>query len=590
MRHIYLFLAVRLLAKQRLRTAAIFCGMLFSVYLLCSFSCFGYEFWRQVDTGTSQGSDATEGIFFLLVAAVLLLVVFCAVILLGNLFSLTFSQRWKSLSRLRALGADGKGLFIITMTETALLFGAAAPAGLMLAWLTGELSGIRFRQWFLFFPVIFALLFFVSCLCAVRPLSNALSGRSRAGRRRRRRVAVTFALAILLYVPAGYVIRTNLAVHEGELSMKYGISYGAAPQNEDDLAGALEECRRLEAGKRPGASLLYVLLFAGAEVKTDALTKELRGVLEKAGWKKQPVFSADAVFCFLEDAAYEGYVKDCGGEAAACGVFVNRYCNRSCWEADAKRSFEETAVLNQSDDREEAVCFYRLGEEGLPVRESRMTPELIADAPPDGMDFDGSLTMVYPLSQLQSVRTNDADIKRMQVCGKFEDDTEDTFLQLRARLGARAFGALRNTREITQEWFDSMHGLHAAMRAICALLFFIAVFNLFCMIVFCYMEQRRALAVLWSLGESPRGLFVHLIAEHLRGFFAALVIGGAASVFLCRMLYGIFSQVWQITFAFPWQQIDPIVLAALGAAAGAALADGCMLRCQDFLEDIRDIA
>lgn len=604
MRHIYVFLALRLLRRQRLRTVSIFCGMLFSVYLLCAFAGFGYEFWRQVHSGADENTrfDATEKILILLVAVVLLLVVSCAVVLLGNLFSLTYSQRRKSLSCLVSLGADVKGLFVVTFLDTALLFCAAAFAGLALARLTVKCVGVSYELPLWIYAAVFAVLFWISCWCAGKPLSCVWRSSSIlcTGRKKQRlRVAVTLLAAILLYVPADYVIGTNFAVHRSEMNLRYGISYSANPQDGSELAKALDECRKLAeamnqcgqpaAGSADGDCLSYVLLPVSAEVKTDAMSGALRNVLKKADWEEQPYFSAEAEICFLEDEAYKAYVRSCGGEEAVSSVLVNRYVNRAVWSGQAKPSFRETEVLGQADggDKSAVAFFYRFDDGFLPVSTSRMTPELIAKALPEGLDFDGSLTLIVPLSRLEAVCADGADIRRMQVCGKFADAGQHVFPALEACLGAHAAGSLRNTREVFREWYASMHGLHLAMRAISGLLFFMAVLNLSGMMVFQYMQQRRGLAIRWSLGESPRGLLIFLIREHLQGFCGALVIGVAVSAVLCRVIYGIFQSVWRIDFVFPGRQVGVVMAMALLVSLAAVSVDGYFIRHQRFLEDIR---
>ncbi len=48
MRWGFLWLTLRLIMKQRLRTITLFCGIFFSSFLLNAFGSLGYYFWTQV--------------------------------------------------------------------------------------------------------------------------------------------------------------------------------------------------------------------------------------------------------------------------------------------------------------------------------------------------------------------------------------------------------------------------------------------------------------------------------------------------------------------------------------------------------------
>ena len=134
-----------------------------------------------------------------------------------------------------------------------------------------------------------------------------------------------------------------------------------------------------------------------------------------------------------------------------------------------------------------------------------------------------------------------------------------------------------------------MSGIHRAMTAICSLLFSTAALNIFSMMVFQYMERRRGLAILWSLGQSPGELLKILIREHLRNLSAAILLGIPMSGLLCYYIYKIFRRVWQVTFAFPLRQTALIVSAACVLSLLAVLVEGFLMRRQNFLQDIRDI-
>lgn len=114
-----LWLTLKLIRHQKLRTAAVFCGMLFSVFLLGAFAGFGYDFWIQVHGGTGEAAeyDRTQLILIALLTVLLLLVTACSGILLHNLYALTSVQRQRSLIRLSALGASTRDILVMTLQE-----------------------------------------------------------------------------------------------------------------------------------------------------------------------------------------------------------------------------------------------------------------------------------------------------------------------------------------------------------------------------------------------------------------------------------------------------------------------------------------
>lgn len=128
-----------------------------------------------------------------------------------------------------------------------------------------------------------------------------------------------------------------------------------------------------------------------------------------------------------------------------------------------------------------------------------------------------------------------------------------------------------------------------SMTAICSTLFFIALLNVFSTMLFQYMERRKGLAILWSLGQSPRGLLKILAAEQLRDFLTAVTLGIPISGFLCYYIYGIFRQVWNMDFALPLNQITLIVAALLLLSAMAVLVESLLMEHGDFLADIKDV-
>lgn len=716
-----LWLTLRFLRKQKLRTAAILCGMLFSGFLLTAFGSLGYDFWRQVHSEADEAAeyDSTQKILILLIVVLLLLVTSCVGILLRNLFSLTFSQRWRSLTRLISLGAGFRDIVHMEIMEILILSFAAVPGSCMLAVLLGNKMGIRHVAPFWMTGGVMLWLFLVSCICGIKPLSAAFRGhkdlsgnkserisfcavpkgkgihlrKKKAHRKKEKtrlrfgflwymtgrychanrgqyvRIAVSVIAAILLYVPAGYLIDTNISVQQSGLYARYGIQYNCSPQ-EEELEAALREYRRL-ADCDEGGSIICVSLNTRASIKTDAISDELRDALKEAGWEEsdgsgngdvwidadnkaeEHVLTVDANILFVEDEMFEqclqiSYEDDVAsnkylqgvniedieeataqdGRMPVSAILLNRYTNRSRWSEKADVFFRETSLLADEAAASNVEVYYDFTGEYEPDTTKYIMPDVIIDEIPDGIDFTGNLSLILPLSSIGNICPSDIRYWMFQVCGKFEDGLrygfedgpeggyvdgyrdrdeykdrdeyregfpekgEAVFRRLEKQLGETPMesplGQLTYTRKILQEWYSSMEGIHKAMNAICLTLFFMAVLNIFSIMIFQYIERKRGLAILWSAGQSPGGLFRLLIMENITHFLIGILTGIPLSTFLCYYIYSVFRQAWQVTFALPTSQIVLISLSALAVSAVALLLDGILLRHQDFLADIME--
>ncbi len=523
MRRFDLWLALRLLAGQKLRAATLFCGMLASSFLVDAFGQLGGWLLREVcGEGERARFDGTFGVLAVLAAVLVLLVCFCAYVLLRNLYTVTLVQRQKSLIRLRALGADRRTLGCVTLVELIVLFPAAALPGVFLARLTVRCAGVSDMPFRIDAAALGAVLA-AAALCALRPLSGALraadrnagcvgqrkkrragnagqrkkrhagraghllrkrrSEKPRIGQTRRRKIRVrstrqrmgsfyrymarayreadrgryrritaAFAVAILLFVPADHVIGTNLALHRAGLDMKYGVQYDAGPRDEAELQAALAACKRLAAQNAPDASVTYAALPVTAEVEPGILSGELRALLRESGWEEEPAFAAAGTLLFLDEGSYAAYVRACGGGADCPAVLIDRYTNRAAWKSDARAWPRETALLSDAGAAGLAgsLRFFSPDEERRPFR---VAPGLVTDKLPDGVDFDGNLTVILPLGMLPALQFSQTQIGFLRVCGKYEDAGASSFQELVSCLGADALGALRNSREIFAEWY-----------------------------------------------------------------------------------------------------------------------------------------
>lgn len=266
MKHVYLRLTLRLMKKQKLRTLTIFCGILFSCFLLSAFGEFGYDFWHQVHEGTTERIefDSTQFVLAALITVLLSLVTVCSVILLYNLSSLAFLQRWRCMNCLMTLGAERSSILFMMAEEIAIIYVIAAPLGQGLALLVGRWAGAKITPPLWMCGEILLWVWIISCICGAKTILEAmrkllyLSGKVisagktrnrrdgncrrslgvtsfmarryyRANRGRYIRMILTFIAIIVLYVPASYLINTNLHVQQHELTRKYGIQYQFVP-------------------------------------------------------------------------------------------------------------------------------------------------------------------------------------------------------------------------------------------------------------------------------------------------------------------------------------------------------------------------
>lgn len=363
---------------------------------------------------------------------------------------------------------------------------------------------------------------------------------------------------------------------------KYGIQYSCHPGNQDRLEGALEEYRRLAAYCKRGDSIGYAVLDTTACVHTDEISGELRNELKKAGWRESPLLYVDSAVFFLEDEVYAAYTEE-------RSVLVNRYTNRSSWTEEADLLFAGTPLLKEGADLGGVKVYTSFTDDGEADPASVILPRALIDEIPEGLDDTGSLALIMPLSRLEEFCSAGIDYDRLQVQGRFADSDEEQFIRLERCLGENPVGRLVYTRQVLREWYSSMEGIHRAMNAVCATLFSIAVLNVFGMMIFQYMERKRGLAILWSLGQSPGGLFRLLLLERMHHFLTAMLAGIPLSLILCYSIYGIFRRVWQIPFALPLRQIALIGAAVLIVLGLTAAVNGYLMKRQDFLANLKEI-
>lgn len=482
-------------------------------------------------------------------------------------------------------------------------------------------------------------IFLVSCICGIHPLFSAFRQAKRSGlhpkeskkhreqmktvrqapysfswymaRKYRHanrghyiRITVTMIVAILLYVPAGYLIDANISAQQSGLYARYGIGYSCNPMNAEELEAALWEYTELdETGKENGVpeSMLCVLLSATASVKADSISKELFKALRDAGWDKSSETETglvlDATLLFVDNPTYmkcfriADYAEEEKEISISCypAILFNRYTNRSSRSEASGLFFQETSLLADKADVSSVEVYYDVTKEYEPDKTRYIIPDLVIDELPEGIDFNGSLFLILPLERMEEFCFSDIMYERLWVDGKWVDSDEEIFYSLEQCLGKASLGRLTYTRKILQEWYSSMKGIHLAMNAICLILFSAAIWNIFSMMVFQYMERKKGLAILWSTGQSMGGLLKILVIENIYHFLAAVAAGIPLSGLLCYYIYRIFRQAWQAEFTLPIRQIALLSVSALLVSVLALLLNGILMRHQDFLADMKEI-
>ena len=106
--------------------------------------------------------------------------------------------------------------------------------------------------------------------------------------------------------------------------------------------------------------------------------------------------------------------------------------------------------------------------------------------------------------------------------------------------------------------------------------------------VFQYIDRKRGLAMLWSLGQTKQGLLRILILETARSFFLAALIGIPVSCLLCYNVYQVLRSTWRIRFMLPLKQIFLLIVAMITATLVAMIVEWCCMKRQNFLQNIKD--
>ena len=675
----FLWLALRLMKKQKLRTATLFLGGFSASFLLYTFCRMGYYFWSQMYRPSKDFTSYGFGQSVLTALAVVLVaVVFCcSTVLLQSLFALTFELKWRSLNRLWMLGACKRDIVLMVSVELCILFCTAIPLGSGLAAFVAARVGIWIK-----FPVwicvsigiwLFGMFFYCGMSQVFHELHSALdshrnsnlhrnlnsqgalhphgrwnvlhwhkrikfrnckgkgafvrfmSGRYYAADRNRyRRITLTIAAAIILYVPASYLIHTNIKMNQEGLHEKYGIEYSSIPDNEDALKKSVEECRTLTA-EAAGDSLFYVEVPGTVCVASGLLSENLLAVLKEAGWPGGGKFQADCAIYFLEDDCYHAYMKSAFLETPRESpiVLASRYVNRTAFSKDGQVGRIQTALL--SEDAQKMLNRGDIHSSDIQIRCGMFTdesngkanmaagdfsdgqnvwdnlvPDACTDTLPDGIDA-GKAAVILPLSRLwdfcldmKNISSKiggsvEVSFQNMYVCGLFADTDKGLFERLQKNAGPFAFGKLRNNRKIYQEWYDSLHEIHLAMLCICGVLFFTAIFHVFAVLLFHCMHRRHGLAVLWSLGQTKQRLAFILILESTHSFVYALMFAIPISGMLCYIIYKLYCNVWDTGFELPYEQMLLAAAVTAFASAAAVAVSFYQIWRQDFLKEIRQI-
>ncbi len=629
MRWGFLWLTLRLIMKQRLRTITLFCGIFFSSFLLNAFGSLGYYFWTQVHEGNSDTStfNSTELALTVLAVILLTIVLVCSAVLLHNLFAMTFFQKWHSLGRLITLGATWQQLFLMVVIEIGIIYCIAVPLGLIVTIALDKSISIPVEIPWWIICSIFCWLLIVSCICGLRPVHKAMktpialsrtsksvtihsrqdkfgkhynsfsifmAGKYRSANRGHYiRIVLTLITVMILYIPISYFINTDLDIQQSELLAKYGIQYNFTTQNYDELKLALEECYGLSTKNSDGDTLIYVQVDGQARLKKDVLSKSLLQVLEKAGWEEQEIWDTNCDILFLDEMHYKMILRNCSDleieNKSAPAILVDRYINKTSYQENTDNLFYETSLVNKTiwDEKNTGVEIYcGFFEENSTVFYN--SPIILSKELPEGMDFLGDVTLILPIQEIESIRDLIGEFCPVNVCGLFQEYDETLYGKLHQELGANALGHLVYQRRIFKEWYASMWEIHVTMVAVCSILLTIALVNVFSTIVFQYIDRKRGLAMLWSLGQTKQGLLRILILETARSFFLATLIGIPVSCLLCYNVYQILRSTWRIQFMLPLKQIFLLIVAMITATLVAMIVEWCCMKRQNFLQNIKD--
>lgn len=258
-------------------------------------------------------------------------------------------------------------------------------------------------------------------------------------------------------------------------------------------------------------------------VKTGELSESLRNLISVAGWREEAYFSVSGTMYFLEDGAYAGFLESADVPSSAGSVLIDRYINRRSWSEEASLSYQEAPLLNAGKNCSGVEVYYDNSDGAQWDKTKTLIPHAVTGRIPEGLSYGEEPSLILPLSRLGDFLSPGADYGRLYVCGKFLDLDETTFSRMETILGEDSLGSLRYTRQILQEWYASISGIRRAMTAICSLLFFIAVLNIFCMMIFQYMERKRGLANITIICVKEKDY--RQIERHMQGSTCLFFLG-----------------------------------------------------------------
>lgn len=562
--------------------------------------------------GVSQNENV-RSLITGIAAALLAIIAVGAIALIYNAFAISVAERTKELGLLSSLGAAKKDIRAMVYTEAFLLGTVAIPFGVGLGILTSFalLDGfgaymekilyvnmemqLHISGWLLLLTVLFAyLLVFLSASAPARsaakitiisnlkgdtgtlrvkdsnltaPVEILLANRSRKREKKAfRAIILSLSVSIFLFVSAnafsiymlsfteaeqakaGYDLRINCSMdpHAEEFDALY--RFVQSQEGIDDIGWYAESTFRSHS------VLLHAAWITDAYRDSDWAVPKGDG-----GFYKAPFY----IFV-ISDERYAAFLTQ-NHLANDRTVYASAFYE----ETDGDGNSADYAMLKDG--------IYRADVRYMSEDASERLAQDINENPNDRLDYENYYDTFFSVSmtvgnydfpsefRAHSLGVNilipesrmsefQAEITNKEILIKSPNyaDIQKNTADYAANIGLTEKISLFNSAES----YESQRNLAAMIRlfsaSFLALLTVISCANIFNIITTGLQMRKREFAVLRSMGMTVKRLFAMLCAEHLRNGLIAVLIGGAASLPMCYLLYHSIVIGAAIDFVFPF--------------------------------------